>query len=59
MKNSEDFTPLFREHEKYNKIDCLCEDMNVPIKDFDTWSDYDNSKDERELVRAFEKDGVV
>lgn len=59
MKNTKDFTSLFRENERYNKIDCLCEDMNVPIKDFDTWSDYHNSKDERVLVEAFKKDNVI
>lgn len=59
MKNLEDFMPLFKENERYNKIDCLSDTHNVPIKDFDIWNERQDSKDERALVRAFQKDGVV
>jgi hypothetical protein len=52
-------TNLFKENEKYNNIDCLCEDRNVPIKNFDPWNDNPDLKEERGLVTAFKKDNVV
>jgi hypothetical protein len=59
MKNLQDMTNLFKENEKYNNIDCLCEDRNVPIKNFDPWNDNPDLKEERGLVTAFKKDNVV